>query len=88
MGLREEEAGVITVAPVLPLALRRNGTSYKIAPVPWGKYTLSVECIARDAESFTMRFSCSVEEGQPVRQWEWAGKWGEARRIQLSQVSS
>ncbi len=83
VGLREEEPGVVTVAPVLPHALRRNRASYKIAPVQWGKYALNVECIVRDAGSFTMRLSCSVEEGQPVRQWEWEGKWGEGRRIQL-----
>lgn len=88
LGLREEEPGIITVAPVLPRALRRNGASYKIAPLPWGKYVLSVECIVRDAENVNMRLSCSVKEGQPVRHWEWDGKWGEERRIQLSQVSS
>jgi Mannosylglycerate hydrolase MGH1-like glycoside hydrolase domain len=83
MGLREEEQGVLTIAPVIPQALRRKGASYKIAPVQWGKYALSVECIVRDAGSFTMRLGSLVEENQPAQQWEWQGKWGEERRIQL-----
>ena len=84
MGLREEEQGVLTVAPVLPQALRRKGASYKIAPVQWGTYALSVECIVRDVDSFIMRLGCLTEEGQPVQQWEWEGKWGEERKIILS----
>jgi hypothetical protein len=86
LGLREEEPGVITVAPVIPQALRRNGANYKIAPVQWGKYVLSVECIVKDIDSFTIRLISSAGEDQP-RQWEWTGKWGEERRIQLSQKS-
>jgi hypothetical protein len=83
MGLREEEPGVITVAPMLPHTLRRYGASYKIAPVQWGKYVLNIECIVRDAGSFAMRLSSTDGEDQP-RQWEWTGKWGDARRIQLA----
>ena len=84
LGLREEEPGIITVAPMLPHALRSNGANYKIAPLQWGKYALSVECIVRDAENVTMRLSCSAKEGQHVRHWEWEGKWGEERRIELT----
>jgi Mannosylglycerate hydrolase MGH1-like glycoside hydrolase domain len=83
MGLREEEQGALTVAPVLPLPLRRKGASYKIAPLQWGPYTLSVECIVRDVDSFIMRLDCSTEESQPMQQWEWEGKWGEERKIIL-----
>src|SRR6266849_2770388 len=84
MGLREEEQGVLIIAPVLPQALRRKGASYKIAPVQWGKYALSVECVVRDAGSFTMRLGCLTGENQPVQQWEWQGRWGEERKIILS----
>jgi len=52
MGLREEQ-GVLTVAPVVARALRRKGASYKIAPIQWGRYALSVECIVRDAKGYT-----------------------------------
>jgi hypothetical protein len=83
MGLREEEQGAVIIAPVLPQALRRKGARYKIAPIQWGTYALSVECIVRDAGSFTLRLGCLTGESQPVQQWEWEGKWGEERRIQL-----
>src|SRR6266516_4233006 len=87
LGLREEEAGVIKVAPVLPQALRRVGATYRAGPVLWGKYTLHVECTVRDAQGFTMRVHCSVQTTpdtlappapeavqEPVEpQWEWEG---------------
>ena len=81
---REEEQGALTIAPVLPQALRRKGASYKIAPIQWGRYALSVECIVRDAGSFIMRLSCLTEESQPVQHWEWQGTWSEERKIQLA----
>ena len=83
MGLREEEQGVLSVAPVMPQALRRQGASYKIASVQWGTYALGVECVVKDINSFIMRLSCLSEEGQSVQQWEWEGKWGEERKIIL-----
>ena len=70
----------------LPQALRRKGASYKIAPLQWGRYSLSVECIVRDAGSFTMRLGCLTKENQPVQQWEWQGRWGEGRKIILPQL--
>jgi hypothetical protein len=88
MGLREEEQGVVILAPVLPQALRRKGASYKISPLQWGKCALSAECIVRDAGSFTMRLGCITEEGQRMQHWEWDGKWGEERKIILLQVHS
>ena len=83
MGLREEEQGELSVAPVLPQALRRQGASYKIAPVQWGIYALSVECVVKDINSFIMRIDCLSEEGQLIQHWEWEGKWGEERKIQF-----
>jgi hypothetical protein len=84
MGLREEEQGVLTVAPVIPQALRRKGASYSIAPVQWGTCALSVECIVRDADNFKMRLACLTEERHSQQQWEWEGKWGEERKIVLT----
>jgi hypothetical protein len=84
MGLREVEQGVLEVAPVIPRALRRKGARYKIEPVQWGNKVLSVECMVRDADGFSMRLMCLDKEGQPLRQWEWEGKWGEERKIQIS----
>jgi len=77
LGLKEEEAGMLTVAPVLPQALRRAGASYTIGPIPWGKQILNVECVVKDAQAYTMRIECST------RRWEWEGTWGEERRIVL-----
>ncbi len=85
MGLREEEQGVLTVAPVLPQALRRKGASYKIAPLQWGTYVLSVECVVKDLNSFIMRLGYLTEDNQLAQQWEWEGKWGEERRIILTE---
>lgn len=51
MGLREEEAGTLIVASVLPYALRQIGATYHVGSVQWGKYALQVECTVRDAEN-------------------------------------
>ena len=83
LGLREEEQGVLTVAPVLPQALRRKGASYKITPIQWGTYALSAECIVKDMDSFIMHLGCLKGDSQPMQQWEWQGKWGEERNIEL-----
>jgi hypothetical protein len=83
MGLREEEQGVLTVAPVIPQALRRKGARYVISPVRWGAYALSVECIVLDVDRFKMRLSCSTDDSLPAQLWEWEGKWGEERKIIL-----
>jgi Homeodomain-like domain len=77
LGLSGEEAGAIKVAPVLPQALRRVGASYKIESLPWGKHVLSVQCIVKDAQGYTMRIGCSLQ------QWEWKGEWGEERKVIL-----
>ena len=61
LGLREEEAEKITIAPALPQALRRVGATYRVEPVPWGNCTLGLECMVRGAESYTMRVRCSVQ---------------------------
>jgi Mannosylglycerate hydrolase MGH1-like glycoside hydrolase domain len=98
LGLREEEAGVIKVAPVLPQALRRVGATYHAGPVPWGKYLLHVECTVRDAQGYSMRVRCTVQTPpdalalltpeplqEPVEQrWEWEGAWSEERTLRLS----
>ena len=103
LGLREEEPGVITVAPELPHALRRNGASYKLAPLPWGKYVLSVECIVRDARGYTVRVRCATPDGEETakagkenelqrpgsaRECEWEGMWGEKRTLSLPQLTA
>jgi hypothetical protein len=98
LGLREEEAGVIKVAPVLPQALRRVGATYHAGPVPWGKYLLHVECTVRDAQGYTMRVRCTVQtppdalallapeplQGPVEQRWEWEGAWSEERTLRLS----
>ncbi len=83
MGLREVEQGVLAVAPVIPKALRRKGARFRVEPVQWGDYALSVECMVQNADRYSMQLRCVTEDGQPEQQWEWVGKWGEERRIQL-----
>jgi len=60
LGLQEVEVDRLSVRPALPQALRRMGASYKVAPVPWGKYVLSVECTVRDAKRYRVRLRCVV----------------------------
>ena len=90
LGFREEEAGVIKVAPVLPQVMRRVGATYRAGPVPWGKYLLHVECVVRDVQSYIMRVRCSMQAVPDTvqeiaeQQWEWEGAWGDERILQLS----
>jgi hypothetical protein len=101
MGLREEEPSKITIAPVLPQALRRVGATYRVEPVLWGNYVLGIECTVRDAKVYTVRMRCARREGeetaeaseekelcQPisVQECEWEGKWGEKRTLLLPQL--
>jgi hypothetical protein len=89
LGFREEEAGVIKVAPVLPQVMRRAGATYRVGPVSWGKYLLQVECTVRDVQSYIMRVRCSLQavpesvQGMVEQQWEWEGAWGDERILQL-----
>jgi len=97
LGLQQEEVGVIKVAPVLPQALRRVGATYRVGPVPWGKYVLYFECSVRDAQHYTVRMRCSVQAApdalalltpQPLQesagqQWEWEGAWGDEPTLHL-----
>ncbi len=102
LGLREEAADRITISPVIPQALRHVGATYKAEPVPWGRYTLSVECTVRDVKSYRLRLRCvapsagATIEGAQERvtqretrehQCEWEGAWGEERTLQLPQLS-
>lgn len=98
LGLREEEAEKITVAPALPQALRRVGATYRVEALPWGNYVLGIACTVRDAKGYTLRMRCarremeeatpdveSEESRQPGREqaWEWEGVWGEERTLLL-----
>jgi hypothetical protein len=102
VGLREEEVDRLTVRPVLPQALRHVGASYRVEPVPWGKYALSVECTVADAGRYRLRLRCVVpateeeleiaqEEAAPQEteayECEWEGGWGEGRTLLLPQLT-
>jgi hypothetical protein len=101
LGLWEEEADKITIAPALPQALQRIGATYRVAPVPWGNYVLGIECTVRNAKGYTVRVHCArrgmekaaedVEKGelqQPgtAQRCEWEGTWGEGRTLLLPQL--
>ncbi len=95
LGLQEEEVDKITLAPALPHALRRVGATYRLEPVPWGNHVLAIECVVRDAESYTIRLRCVerareetaeagvLQQSVPVQKYEWEGTWGEQRTLQL-----
>jgi hypothetical protein len=78
LGLREEESGVITIAPHLPQVLRKDGAIYRIGPLPWGKYELQVECGVRGTEGYSMTLHWSGKQQQ------WEGRWGEGRQIHFN----
>src|SRR5205807_9374050 len=60
LGLREEEVDRLTVRPVLPQALRRTGATYRVEPVPWGRYLLRIECTVKDAKRYRLRLHCVI----------------------------
>lgn len=103
LGLSEEEPDQITIAPVLPQALRRVGATYRVEPLLWGSYVLGIECTIRDAKGYTVRMRCARREGEetaeagkegellpPARmqECEWEGMWGERRTLLLPQLTA
>ena len=102
LGLREEEVDKITIVPVLPQALRRVGATYRIEPVPWGDYVLSIECKVQDAKGYLVRLRCTKrerketaqatggkgsQESTSVQEAEWQGRWGEGRTLHLPHLT-
>ena len=97
LGLHAADPATIILTPTLPQALRRPGAIYTIAPIPWGKYLLSLTCKVKDALSYEATFLVHprAPEGQPAEQTEapseiasnqehhWEGTWGEERTFQL-----
>jgi hypothetical protein len=83
LGLREEEAGRLTVQPMLPQALRRNGSRYHVGPIQWGPFSLQATCSVRAGDQYHFQLTAS-QDGASAKSWEWEGRWGEARLIQLS----
>lgn len=101
LGLSEEEPDQITIAPVLPQALRRTGATYRVEPLLWGSYMLGIECTIRDAKGYTVRVRCARPEGEEiaeagkegelqrparVQECDWEGMWGEGRTLLLPQL--
>jgi Trehalase len=94
LGMREEEAGIVTVSPMLPQALRRSGSVYRVEPIQWGIYTLGIECRVEDAKGYTVRLNCTKQEkvtedtSLPLHTfaYEWQGVWGEERKLSLPQL--
>jgi hypothetical protein len=99
LGLREDKVDTIIIAPQLPQVLRHEGATYHVEPVPWGNYTLSIECTVRDSQSYTLRLlstkkakedvaGLEADEGMPqqstrAQEHVWDGKWGEEHTIVL-----
>ncbi|RAQ98268.1 MGH1-like glycoside hydrolase domain-containing protein [Thermogemmatispora tikiterensis] len=83
LGLREEEAGKLTVRPMLPRALRRPGSRYHAGPIQWGAFALQATCTVEAGDQYHFHLAASERNG-PTAHWEWEGRWGEGRLIQLS----
>jgi hypothetical protein len=94
LGLRALEGSSIEVSPTFPQALHRAGAAYSIGPIAWGAHLLHVTCVVRDVQLYQMRVRCTpvaqAGEGTPRRikeqEWNWDGKWGEARALQLPRL--
>jgi hypothetical protein len=102
LGMRAEEVDRLTIRPVLPQALCRTRATYAAGPVPWGRYSLHIACIVKDATSYRLQLRCVVPttgenlEGMQERvipqeteeyQCEWEGMWGEGRTLQLPHLT-
>lgn len=84
LGLSATDINSVTLAPILPQALRRPGATYTIAPIPWGKYMLSLTCQVKSAHSYeaSFRLHPRSEDGQPQEHY-FEGTWGEERTFLL-----
>jgi hypothetical protein len=97
LGLFATDPNSITLAPALPVALRRPGATYTIAPIPWGKYMLSLTCQVKNALRYeaSLHLRPRAQEDQPAEKTEarsetvveqehrWEGTWGEERTFLL-----
>jgi hypothetical protein len=97
LGLYATNPDTIVLAPTLPQALRRPGATYTVAPIPWGKHTLSIICQVKDAHNYeaTLQVRPRTPAAQPAQQAEapsetvgeqehrWEGTWGEERTFLL-----
>ncbi len=89
LGLSATNLGSITLAPILPIVMRHPGATYTIAPIPWGKYMLSLTCQVKSANryeaTFHVRPRAQEDQLEAVGEQEhhWEGTWGEARTFLL-----
>ncbi len=97
LGLYVTDLGSVTLAPTFPLALRRPGATYSIAPIPWGKYLLSLTCQVKNAHSYEATFhvrprtqadqleekTLARSETASEQEYHWEGAWGEERTFLL-----
>jgi hypothetical protein len=97
LGLYATDPHTIVLAPTLPQALRRPGTTYTVAPIPWGRYILSFTCQVKNANSYASTFHIrprtqaeQLEEKTEVwsetaseQEYHWEGTWGEERTFLL-----
>ncbi len=85
LGLSATDPNSVTLAPTLPVALRRPGATYMIAPIPWGKYLLDLSCRVKNAHTYEAIFHVRprAQEGQPEtdseQEYRWEGTWGQVR---------
>jgi hypothetical protein len=101
LGLHAEDANRITIAPMIPQALRQQGATYTVETIPWGKYLLSIEYTVKDIHTYkihlrsSMRLTPEDSEGRPgeneqreaeVYECEWEDTWGNRHTMTLPQL--
>ena len=84
-GLSAPDPNHIILAPTLPVALRRPGATYTIAPIPWGKHLLSLTWKVKNAHSYEATFHVrSRSQGdQPAEETEITARNGRRAKISL-----
>jgi len=80
LGLREEELGILNVAPQFPRALKHVGATYRVGPIQWGTFALHVECHIKDESGYSITINCMG------KQQAWEANWGEERKIKTSAI--
>lgn len=102
LGLHETAPDSLTLSPTLPQALRRQGACYKIAPILWGKYRLSLELRVKSGQSYEAELHCTTRvrespltdstalSSEPPLEYlsRWEGQWGEDQTFSLPQLVS
>jgi hypothetical protein len=97
LGLQERHADTLSLSPMLPQALRRPQAVYRLEPLPWGAYLLSLECQVQQADRYRVHLYCQPRAqgtdpatdagGREEQQCSWEDTWGRGRLVHLPDLA-